>query len=138
MTPCRPFRRSGRTPSRKAWSPRARRVVASFVTACEQRDAAALEKVLTRDAALTIDTGGALPIASRAEGRAAVASLILELIAHLPRVRLEPGHVNGRPGLVLVASGRVVGVLNAVRRGNAAHELWIVVNPEKLRHWNAM
>jgi RNA polymerase sigma-70 factor (ECF subfamily) len=117
-------------------TPRERRFLADFVTACEQRDAAALERLLTRRAVLTIDSGGVVAIASHAEGRAAVARLLLELIERFPRVRLESGHINGRPGLVLVSWGRVVGILHAAHRRSAARELWIVVNPEKLRHWN--
>ncbi|GAB2831827.1 hypothetical protein ACFQ0P_08205 [Microbacterium insulae] len=94
--------------------------------------------MLRRDAVLTIDSGGTIPVRPHARGRNDVARLILELMGHFPLLRLEPGHINGRPGIVLRSSGRVVGVLNAVRRGGAAQELWIVVNPEKLRHWDAL
>jgi RNA polymerase sigma-70 factor, ECF subfamily len=131
-------RRPAPGPSRKPWPPRSRRIVAAFIDACEQRDAHALGKVLRRSVELTIDSGGAIPIRSRAHGRPDVADLILELIASFPRLRMEPGEVNGAPGIVLRSSQQVVGVLNAVRRGSRAQELWIVVNPDKLRHWNAM
>lgn len=138
MIRCVSRHKPGRAPSRKPWSARSRYVVTAFIDACEHEDPDALGRVLRRDAALTVDSGGTLPIRPHAHGRADVAQLILELIAHFPGVRLEPGHINGGPGIVLRASGQIVGVLNAVRRGRAAQELWIVVNPEKLRHWNAI
>lgn len=138
MTGENPPRRSGSPRPQKSWSPRSRRVVAAFIDACEQRDAHALEKMLRRNVELTIDSGGAIPIRNRASGRSDVTTLLLELIASFPRLRLEPGEINGTPGIVLLSAQRVVGVLNAERRGGRAHQLWIVVNPDKLRHWNAM
>jgi RNA polymerase sigma-70 factor (ECF subfamily) len=131
-------RRSASPRSQKPWSPRSRRVVAAFIDACEQRDPQALGKLLRRNVELTIDSGGAVPIRNRASGRSDVTDLLLELIAYFPRLRLEPGEINGTPGIVLLSAQHVVGVLNAARRGGRAQQLWIVVNPDKLRHWNAM
>lgn len=127
-----------RAPLRKPWSRRARRVVASFMRACESGDRDGIARLMRRDAALTIDSGGSIPGAHRAQGPDAVASAIAELLSRYPGFRMEPGHVNGRPGIVIVADGSVVGVINAVRHGDRVREMWIVVNPDKLRHWNAM
>jgi RNA polymerase sigma-70 factor (ECF subfamily) len=117
--------------------PRSHRFVVAFIDACEHRDASALRKLLRCHVELTIDSGGSIPIRNRASGRSAVTDLLLELIACFPRLRLEPRDINGTPGVILLSSQRVVGVLNAVCRGGRVQQLWIVVNPDKLRHWNA-
>lgn len=97
-----------------------------------------LGRLLDRGAELTIDSGGAIQIRGRARGRSDIANLILELIARFPHLRLEPREINAAPGIVLFSAQQVVGVLTAAWRGRRAQQLWIVVNPDKLRHWNAM
>ena len=127
-----------RAPLRKPWSRRARRIVDSFMQACASVDTDGIARLMRPDAALTIDSGGSIPGPHCADGPDAVATAITELLIRYPGFRMEPGHINGRPGIVMVSDGRVVGVINAVRRGRRVQEMWIVVNPDKLRHWNAM
>lgn len=111
--------------------------LAVFISVCEQADVDALARVLRPDVTLTIDSGGALPVRGTVEGRHDVAAAIVELLALLPGRRLVRGHVNGRPGILVVSAKRVVGVIGAVRRGTRVEDVWIVVNPDKLRRWNA-
>lgn len=131
-------RHSARAPSRAAWSRRARRLVEAFIAACEGADPPAVASLMRRDAALTIDSGGSVAGVSRADAPAPIAAAIIDLLRQYPGFDMKPGHINGRPGIVINCEGRVVGVINAVRRGRRVHEMWIVVNAEKLHHWNPM
>lgn len=121
----------------KPWSPRSRRLITALIDACERRDADAIGKLLRRTVELTIDSGGSIPIRNHARGRTDVISLLLNVIATFPRTRLTRGEINGQPGVIIVSAQQVVGILSASRRGGRLHRIWIVVNPEKLRHWNA-
>jgi len=44
--------------------------------------------------------------------------------------------INGVPGITLVRDGRVAGVITAEVRSGLLRTVWVVCNPEKLRHWN--
>ena len=125
-------------PLRKPWSPRARRVIERFIGACETGEAGRITALLRSDVALTLDSGGHSDGAHRVDGADEVARAIVALLRRDPGCRLEGGHVNGRPGIVMLSGDRVVGVINALRRGSRVQEMWIVVNPDKLRHWNAV
>lgn len=130
--------RSARVPLRTPWSRRARRLVQAFIDACERGDRGGIAALMRTDAILTVDSGGSVPGASHADGPVEIASVIIALLQRHPGFHMQPGHINGRPGIVLSCEGRVVGVINAVRRGNRVEEMWVVVNAEKLRHWNPM
>jgi RNA polymerase sigma-70 factor (ECF subfamily) len=43
--------------------------------------------------------------------------------------------VNGRPGLVARLDGRVVAVIATEVRGGRLTDIWMVLNPDKLRAW---
>ena len=45
--------------------------------------------------------------------------------------------VNGEPGIALHTGHDIVGVLTVGLRADRISRLWLVVNPEKLRAWNA-
>jgi RNA polymerase sigma-70 factor (ECF subfamily) len=44
--------------------------------------------------------------------------------------------VNGLPGLLLARGDEIVAVLTADVRDGLLSNVWVVCNPDKLRHWN--
>jgi RNA polymerase sigma-70 factor (ECF subfamily) len=50
---------------------------------------------------------------------------------------LTEHEVNALPGIVMRVDGRVVGVISLGLRGRAISAIWVVLNPDKLTHWNA-
>ena len=118
--------------------PRAGRLIGRFIEACGTGDAASIAVLLHRDIELTVDSGENGDGPHRADGPEEVARAIVSLLRRYPGCRLHGGHVNGRPGILVLAGDRVVGVISAVRAGRRMRQLWIVVNPDKLRSWNTI
>ena len=119
------------------------RVVAAFARACMGGDLLALVQVLDPDVVSRADGGGLVPAGSRPiHGVERVARLLVGLIR-----RGFPGEseiswrfapVNGQTGLIVEASGAVIGVMDlAVRDGRVA-ELAMVINPAKLTRWKGV
>lgn len=138
MTPWNPLRRPRRT-SREEHdrSPRARAVVDALIAAWDASSTRRLTRVLTRRAALTVDSGGVhSDLAGTVTGRAAVVVALLRLRDAHPNPLLARREVNGAPGVVVLSQDRVVAVVCLSLHGRAIDELWAVVNPEKLGHWN--
>lgn len=70
-------------------------------------------------------------------GRDRVARGLLRLLDRSPHTTLAAHSVNGRTGLVVRHGRRVVAVLSLDVSGAEAVGVWVVVNPDKLRSWNA-
>lgn len=104
--------------------------------ACAARDRSAIVRLLDPQVTAVIDSGGRVP-AWRVPvvGPERVAALLLEILTQQPTV-ISRESVNGRPGLVLRAFGRVTGVLSVDVHSTLVTTIWIVLNPDKLRHWN--
>jgi RNA polymerase sigma-70 factor (ECF subfamily) len=68
-----------------------------------------------------------------------VARCLTELLG--PETLLSVEAVNGQPGVVLRtldgAAEKVVAVLSLKVAGPKVATVWIVLNPDKLRHWQA-
>ena len=124
-----------------AWGRRWRRGAADGATigelsrAMAAKDTLALRAVLHRSVTLTIDSGGHVQTASiPLTDRAAASSELIALMTSDTTVAVAS--INGVPGITLVRDGMVVGALTAeIRRGRLVR-VWVVCNPEKLRHWN--
>lgn len=98
-------------------------------------DEQALRGVLRPDAVLIVDSGGMPPGASASSrGRTAVAAALRELST--PGVSAVASSINGAPGLVLSRDGLVVAAVTAEMHAGLLSHVWVVMNPEKLRHWN--
>lgn len=99
----------------------------------------AIRAVLHPDVDLVVDSGGVLPSSSPdvvpdPDGRdAAVAGLRALVDAD---IAILTASVNGLPGLLLVRGDAVVGVVTADVRDRLLANVWVVCNPDKLRHWN--
>lgn len=117
------------------------RVVAAFARACMGGDLLALAQVLDPDVVSRADGGGLVPAGSRPiHGVERVARLLVGLVRRGfpgdPDISWRFAPVNGQTGLIVEASGAVIGVMDlAVRDGRVA-ELAMVINPDKLTRWD--
>jgi len=100
-----------------------------------------IRALLHPDVELVIDTGGvqsetaACPATAPShDGREAAVRGLRALVAS--DVTIVPASVNSLPGLVLAREEAVVGVLTADMRDHLLRNVWVVCNPDKLRHWN--
>lgn len=133
-----PWRRSIplRTPSSEEASAAARRAVAELIAAL--RGAPGIDDVLDRRVRLTVDSGGAASLPSGiVTGRVPVRNALRDLLARFAEPQSSAAEVNGAPGVVIRSRGRVVAVLGARPRRGRIGELWAVVNPDKLGHWDS-
>ncbi|MBB6351692.1 MAG: polymerase sigma-70 factor [Nonomuraea muscovyensis] len=112
----------------------AHRVAERFLAAARAGDLAGLERLLTADVVSWADGGGRSAAARNpVRGAARVARYLAGLA-----FRQEPGteivvtEVNGLPGLVGSAGGRVYGVMALEVTGDRVSAVRIVVNPDKL------
>lgn len=114
-----------------------RRVVLELLAGCEAGDETAVRATLHPDITAMIDSGGRVDAArAPVHGPDRVAPLLVHLFAEAPGISVTEQSVNGHSGLVFDRAGEVVGVLSAHLTAGRIIELWIVVNPDKLGHWN--
>lgn len=101
-------------------------------------DADLLLSLLAPDATAFFDGGGKIrTLVAPVHGRDRVARGLLSLLDRSPHTTLAAHSVNGRTGLVVRHGRRVVAVLSLDVSGAEAVGVWVVVNPDKLRSWNA-
>lgn len=113
------------------------RAVEAFLRALVEGDLAGLVDVVGANPRVVVDTGEADDPAARADPPAGWCLLSRTLGLGRPSpVRWESCSVNGAPGLVGRREGRVVTVVVLSGRAGEITDVWIVANPEKLRHWN--
>jgi RNA polymerase sigma-70 factor (ECF subfamily) len=113
-------------------------VLLRLLAACRSRDEEAVRATLSSDVTVVVDSGGhADEPQPRAHGIDEAARLLLRIFVLTPAVSISEQSVNGRPGLVVRRADRVVGVVSASVASHTIGAAWIVVNPDKLRHWNA-
>ncbi|WP_127474482.1 siderophore-interacting protein [Microbacterium sulfonylureivorans] len=114
------------------------RLARDLLAAASSGDGRGIQRLLRADAELIVDGGGlvAAPVGPL-RGRDDVAAYLIHVLGDGKALAVEP--VNGLPGLVIRRSERrrVVGVL-CFRAGRAGiEEAWLVLNPDKLAHWDA-
>jgi hypothetical protein len=109
-------------------------VVHRFATACRAGSAGAIRSLLAPEVVAVSDGGGRVVTAlSPVHGPELVARSMTELMS--PDIVLSVEAVNGQPGVVLRRAGGVVAVVSLrVARAKVA-AVWIVLNPDKLGHW---
>ena len=114
--------------------PRVQQEVAdAFLAAARAGDFEALLSLLDPDVVLRVDAGGQGPLARpQASGLPAVTEL-LRAQAHLFAPLATPASVNGGPGFVAAAAGRVVAVTTLTISGGRIRAIDIVSAPGKLR-----
>jgi RNA polymerase sigma-70 factor (ECF subfamily) len=107
-----------------------------FRAACAAESATALDVLLAEDVTAWFDGGGKLRTADRpVRGRAEVTRAVLALLAPRSGTRLDERSVNGSTGLVVRVDDRVAAVVLWRTRDRVITELWLVLNPAKLRGW---
>ncbi|MFZ4151987.1 RNA polymerase subunit sigma [Streptomyces pseudogriseolus] len=114
-------------------------VVHAVRRACVTADEETLLSLLAPDASAFFDGGGKIrTLVEPVHGRDRVARSLLRLLDRRPHTTTLTAHsVNGRTGLVVRHDRRVVAVLSLEVAGAQVVRMWVVVNPDKLRHWNA-
>lgn len=124
-----------------AWLRRRRRGVAdgtsmaALAIALTAGDRPGIRARLQLDVVLVIDSGGLMPESSTPiEGRAAASAGLMALMT--AETSATTASINGLPGVVLLRGGAVVAALTAESRSRLLSNVWVVCNPDKLRHWN--
>lgn len=126
--------------SHPAWLRRRRRgtpetIIEEFSRALTEKDDEAVRRLLHGAVTLVIDSGGHLNTATiPLHGRSAASSELLALMT--AGTTAVVASVNGVAGLTLMRDDRVVGVITGEFRSCRLSGMWVVCNPEKLRHWN--
>ncbi|MDL9980064.1 hypothetical protein [Microbacterium candidum] len=110
--------------------------MAEFLSAWEQGDLDGLVALLHRRSSLTIDSDSAMSATTPTDGAPAVAVALIELRDAYPGSKLALAEINTTPGVVIRIERRVVGVVVVMARGRKVRQMWAIVNPEKLAHWN--
>ncbi|MEV0227265.1 RNA polymerase subunit sigma [Streptomyces sp. NPDC050704] len=112
-------------------------VVRAVRQACVTEDAAFLASLLAADATVFFDGGGKVRALSKpVHGSRQVAHSLLTLLARHPRTTLRTHSVNGRTGLVVRYDDQVAAVISLDIDGDHVVQVWVTLNPDKLRTWN--
>ncbi|MET7434920.1 RNA polymerase subunit sigma [Streptomyces flaveolus] len=105
--------------------------------ACDDGDADRLAFLLAPEATAFFDGGGKVRALTRpVTGGERVARSLLTLLAGHPRTTLHTHPVNGRTGLVVRHDDQVAAVITLGIAGSRVVQVWVVLNPDKLRRWN--
>ncbi|MEV7141638.1 sigma factor-like helix-turn-helix DNA-binding protein [Streptomyces tauricus] len=105
--------------------------------ACADEDADRLGSLLAPDATVFYDGGGRIRALTRpVHGSVQVARSLLTLLAHHPRTTVHTHSVNGRTGLVARYDDQVAAVITLDIAGARVVQVWVMLNPDKLRAWN--
>nr|WSX74462.1 RNA polymerase sigma factor SigJ [Streptomyces sp. NBC_00899] len=125
--------------SRPSATPAAQRagVVRDFKQAWEAKDIEALIGLLDPEAVAVGDGGGlATTFLHPIEGAEKIAHAWVEIAGRKPgNMTFLERTVNGQPGLVAEQDGVTVTVFAFDVAGDRITHIWVVRNPEKLRHW---
>ncbi|SDT25612.1 RNA polymerase sigma factor SigJ [Microlunatus soli] len=140
---CRQLAYSARNRARSTRVPPAQsteqsELVRAFRKAWEAHDVNAILDVLDPDAIAIADGGGVTQAAlAPIVGAAQIGRHYLTIAARRPdHVTIAEEVVNGRPGLVVRLSGSAVTVLAFDVVDHKIKQIWAIVNPAKLRHWD--
>jgi len=108
-----------------------------FFEACRSGDMAQIEQQLSKEAILYSDGGGKVHAAPRPiVGSSRIAKLLSVVFRRMQGVgQMSLTTVNGHPGVVVTVDNRVVKVVTCAATNGAIDSLFIVLNPDKLRHW---
>ncbi|MFJ2398636.1 sigma factor [Streptomyces sp. NPDC087843] len=119
-------------------SPRRQDEIAHAVRkACADEDAGRLASLLTPDVTAFFDGGGKVRAVTRpVTGSEGVTRSLLTLLARHPRTTLRTHPVNGSTGLVARYDDQVAAVVALDVAGSRVVEVWVILNPDKLRSWN--
>jgi RNA polymerase sigma-70 factor (ECF subfamily) len=120
----------------RAPSARARRVVDTFLAATQTGEVADLVALLTTDATLLTDGGGLVASAGRPIITADRISRFFVGVRRRTRARVDfhPAVINRRPGALVYVGGKLDRTISFELAAGRIRAIYIVRNPEKLRH----
>ncbi|GAB4135484.1 MAG: RNA polymerase sigma-70 factor [Planctomycetaceae bacterium] len=132
-------RLSQRSSRFSANSDQARQLSQVFLQACYDGDLEKLTALLARDVTLYSDGGGKVPSALRPlQGASDVGRFLLGILQKAPvGISLHADSVNGQPGFRAMLNGQLLSVLSLDIADGEILSVFIVNNPDKLRHLNA-
>lgn len=111
-------------------------VVRKFKQAWQTADIDALVGLLDPSAIAVADGGGRAPALARpVQGATPIAEFLVGLGDRVRELELLERLVNGRPGLVAWAHGRLLAVYAFEVTGFRIERMWAITNPDKLRTW---
>jgi RNA polymerase sigma-70 factor (ECF subfamily) len=118
-------------------APRQAGIVRAFKAAWEAKDIEAIIGLLDPGATAIADGGGlAIAFLSPIEGGEQIAHAWIEIAKRVPvNMTFLERTVNGQPGLVAQQDGVTVTVFAFDVAGDRIRHIWVVRNPDKLRHW---
>ena len=112
-----------------------RRMMQDLADAMVAADECAIRDILRPDAVAIIDGGGLVAVPTTpVEGRFAAAAALVAVSAD--ETSATVASINGVPGFVLSRRDVVVAAVTAEARARLLSSVWVVCNPDKLRHWN--
>ncbi|MFJ6087883.1 sigma factor [Streptomyces sp. NPDC092369] len=113
------------------------RVVRAVHQACMAENPTRLTALLAPDATVFFDGGGKVRTLIRpVHGARRVTRSLLTLLAGRPHTTLHCQSVNSRTGIVVRYGAEVAAVISLDVAGDHVVQIWAVLNPDKLRHWN--
>jgi RNA polymerase sigma-70 factor (ECF subfamily) len=139
-TRVREARPKGLTPARGATNsidPRHQELLAAFISASRSGDVEQLTRMLASDARLVTDGGGKVPAALNViEGNDRIAAFLAGVVrkGFTDDMSLRFEVVNGLPGLLIVGPNGLVQTNAFEFEGDAVTAIYIVRNPDKLKH----
>ncbi|KKD04190.1 sigma factor [Streptomyces sp. WM6386] len=122
----------------RSTTPRQHDAVARAVCrACVTEDGELLTSLLCPDATAFFDGGGKVrALTGPVHGCRPVADSLLTLLARSPHTILTAHSVNGRTGLVARYGRQVAAVISLDVSDDRVAQVWVMLNPDKLRSWN--
>ncbi|MGH3688740.1 MAG: hypothetical protein ACRDT7_01175 [Microbacterium sp.] len=116
-----------------------RSVIERLARAMRRADENAIRDQLEPDVVLIVDDGGLVEAMDAAfgtgeGGRDRTAAVLASLFS--TATSLRTASINGAMGVVFSREGRVCAAVVAQVRADLLSHIWVVRNPEKLRHWN--
>jgi RNA polymerase sigma-70 factor (ECF subfamily) len=139
-TRVREARPKGLTPPRgatKSIDPRHQELLSAFISASRSGDVEQLTRMLASDARLVTDGGGKVPAALNViEGNDRIAAFLAGVVrkGFTDDMSLRFEVVNGLPGLLIVGPNGLVQTNAFEFDGDAVTAIYIVRNPDKLKH----
>lgn len=113
-------------------------VVRAFREAARTGDLAGLTRLLDPDVTAISDGGGRIRAALRpVRGADRVGRFLVGALSKRPAMVVEERQVNGETGLVFRSEGEGVGVVTLAVLAGRIHDVWLMLNPEKLGAWSA-
>ena len=113
-------------------------LIQQFLSACRDGDVASLMTVLAEDSTLMSDGGGRVRAALRPiQGAERITRFLFGIQKNVPadaEFRLE--NINGGKGILVFSAGVPISVLTFSDTGGQIAGIYIISNPDKLRHLN--